>query len=49
MVADTTRLDDSHAPCADTMRRVHQGRSAGLSHNLVVCLCPTLMAGGFLR
>jgi hypothetical protein len=36
MVADTTRLDDGHAPCAETMLRVHAGRSAGLSHNLVV-------------
>ena len=45
MVADTTRLDDGHAPCEETTRRVHPSRSAGLSHNLVDCLCPALMAG----
>ena len=31
MVADTTRLDKGHAPCAETTLRVRPGRSAGLS------------------
>ena len=49
MVADTTRLDDGHAPCADTTLRVHPGRSAGLFRNLVACLCPALTAGLFFE
>ncbi len=47
MVADTTRLDDSHAPCAETTLRVRPGRSAGLSSDLVAFLCPAPMAGLF--
>ena len=49
MVADTTRLDDGHAPCAVTTLRVHPGRrSAGLSRNPVALLCPAAVAGLFL-
>ena len=47
MVADTRRLDDGDAPCAETTLRVRPGRSPGLSCDLVAFLCPAPMAGLF--